>query len=117
MIGSHTKPSSAQWIACFSRSRASFHSHPPLVGLRSACVARNIGTKLRVNTVKTKLRRNIQQHCHPARDIFGCDGSGSLPSNGGAPAEKLHSALPRVYDNIITSYASPEVRTSKPQPC
>jgi hypothetical protein len=32
-------------------------------------------------------------------------------------AEKLHSAAQRVYDNIITSYASPELRTSKSQSC
>ncbi|CUU21030.1 hypothetical protein CDS [Bradyrhizobium sp.] len=31
--------------------------------------------------------------------------------------EKLHSATPRVYDTFITSYASPEVQTSKPQSC
>jgi hypothetical protein len=32
-------------------------------------------------------------------------------------AEKLHSLAPRVYDNIITSYASPEVQTPKSQSC
>jgi hypothetical protein len=31
--------------------------------------------------------------------------------------EKLLSASSRVYDIIMTNYASPEVLTPKPQPC
>jgi hypothetical protein len=40
-----------------------------------------------------------------------------LTIGGQSAAKKLRSAMLRVYDNIITSYASPEVQTLKPQSC